>query len=430
MYAIGTVDRSFLGMPATQPPITGFFLDFRGTPPPFEALARRVEQRAGGLPALTHLLPGDAKRWWPVRTGAPDLAVHLRHQVLPAGDEVLADACDTLLSDPLPGPAHPQWDCRLLTQESAPDRFRLCFRIHHAFQDGVGGAYSTLALFADDPADGPRLYPAARASPATMLRIGAQMYAPLLSATPGWAGLHPPADDSGRRWNHHDVPTARLRDLAETHHANVNDVCLAALSLALKSWDAGPAPVHPPEPAHLLAVMSTRQPHERHAPGNRIGGYRIVLPGTATTLDAAVADVRRQSDVVRRGDRRDAFRALLGLPALLCPGPTMLRTMLGRRVYPLAASSITFPETFGCFGARFDAASMFVNVGDASPVYVSFTRTPTTVRCTVVADRPRARAITIPQHWARVLTGGTPSASGFSGPAPYGRRPADEASAG
>lgn len=412
MHMINQTDRSFLNLPATQPPITGFFLDFHGEPPSIEQLSARFGERLHSVPALTMLPPAKGvSKWRPTPVGEVDLGIHLHHRVLPADSEALASACNQLLGCPLPDAAHPQWDLWLLTQEATPDRFRMCFRIHHGFQDGVGAAYSTLALLADSSVDGPPLYPATGSSVAQALRAFLTLGKPLFIRRSTWLGAclsnssdtGTSADSAPLRWSYHDVPTERLRKLADMYRTSVNDVSLAALAIALQSWGADHAGNRGSARSRLLTIMSTRRPSEKYFPGNFVGADRLELPCAAATIDVALADVRRQTDIERHTNRRDAARAVLNLPGPLRPRARMLRMLNSPRFYPLLASSITYPEAFSCFDAHLSAASMILNVGDLSPVYLSFTRTPTTVRCTVVTDEKRLGAIDIPRRWALAL---------------------------
>jgi hypothetical protein len=409
MHAIGAMDRAFLSMPADQPPVVGFFLDFLGPPPSYDDLAARVLREARRLPALLHVFPPRGARTWPTRTGDLDQKVHLRHREIPAGGtQALVDACDDLIGQPLPGPEHPQWDCWLLTQPEAPDRFRVCFRVHHAFLDGVGAAHALIALLADSPVGGPRLHGTPRLGPGAVLRAAWSVASPAVRTDRARQHLgSAPPDRAAPLWSHHDVPTARLHALATAHGVTVNDVSLAALALALRSWRASTRPSAtqspPPPDQRTVLIMSTRRIHEQYAPGNYVAGSQLGLPRTATTLGAALQAVHRQTQVLRRTQRRHAVRALLDLPRPLGPSPGLLRGMLGPRVFPLLTSSVTFPVAFTSFGARLDAASMVLTVGAKTPVYLSFTRTPDTVRCTVVADAPRAHAVDLSRHWADAL---------------------------
>ncbi|MFH8472879.1 wax ester/triacylglycerol synthase domain-containing protein [Streptomyces sp. NPDC018000] len=398
MDAITPADRAFLQMPT--PPVTGFFLDFIGSPPAQETWARRILDRAGTIPTLLHTPPAPRDRTWTSRAEPLCPDTHLHHHPLPTRPHALSDACETLLARPLPPAPHPPWDIHLLTQPSTPERFRVALRIHHGHQDGVGAAHTAIALLCDTPTAGPHAHPAQRPRSTTTLAAGLRLAAPLLRPDPARPVLRAAlGGTNGPQWDYKDIPLTRLRALADAHHCTVNDVCLAALALALRAL----LPQTTSRPPHLLMALSTRRPDQSHAPGNHVGAHRLLLPTTATTLPAALTAIRQQTAALRRDHVRDAQRRLLTLRRPLSPSPRLLRTLLGPHLYPLATSSITFPNALTCFDARLEAASMFLTVGPYSPVYLSITRTLDTVRCTAIADAPRRNAMALPQHWKHAL---------------------------
>ncbi|MFD9277851.1 wax ester/triacylglycerol synthase domain-containing protein [Streptomyces mirabilis] len=282
----GPVDRFFL----KHRPATGFILDFEGALPDSHELAARTVRRAVGLPALNHLLPTqDEKRWRP-REQRLDEAVHIRfHTGLPALEDLDA-ATNEVLFRPLPDGPHPPWDVRLLSGQDT-GRFRLCYRIHHAIQDGVGAAYTVLALFSDTEAVGPHLHRAALPTAAGALRVLREFlltsrhkrHWPELRAAPSRRWL----------WAYQDVSAVRVRSVADAYGASVNETCLAALAQAFRRWRHGnehDGPTCPDLPA--LVPMSTRLAQERLAPGNRLVSHRLSLPCSAEELDEAVNRVR------------------------------------------------------------------------------------------------------------------------------------------
>ncbi len=381
------------------PPVTGFFLDFSGSPPSQEELEKRVLERVGGIPALNCAPPASRDRAWTPAGTSPGREAHL-HLSSPNGPETLEEICETVLARPLPPAPHPPWDLHLLTQPSTPDRFRIALRIHHGHQDGVGIAHSALALLSDTPGDGPSAHPAQRPRASAALAAFLSVAAPSLNAGRAQPALRSALLGTiGPHWSYRDIPLNRLRSLADTHRSTVNDVCLAALALALRPL----LPPKVPAPPSLLMALSTRQPHEGRAPGNHVGAVRLVLPTSATTLPAALAAVHHQTTAMRRDRVRDINRVVLSLPWPFRPGPRLLRTLLGSRPYPLAASSVTIPDSFTCFGAPLQGASMFLTTNPRRPVYLSFTRTVDTVRCTVITDASRRNATLLPRRWEQAL---------------------------
>lgn len=329
--------------------------------------------------------------------------MHGNDKVTLAGPQELADETERLISRPLPSREHPAWDWWLLAAKDEPERFRVCFRNHHGLLDGVGAAHTVLALLADTPVSGPRLFPPSLPTAAETLQLHMDLAASLVSNR-GWREFTTRRPGPPSRWDHRDMAVTRLRALADTYGASVNDVSLAALALALRDWRAQHSPAKTTVQNLTVAVpVSTRLIDQQYAPGNHLTLHRLRLPCTATNLREAVERVQQRNEPFRRTRKRDAARVALSrpLPARLA-GP-LLRAMSGPRSYPLMATSVTFPEQFTCFGSPLDYASLFFNVSDDNPICVGFTRTPSTLRCTVNTDHERAAALTIPVYWARAL---------------------------
>lgn len=425
--AVGPIDRAFLALARYHQPTTGFLLDFAGPVPERAALAERVVRRAAGLPALNLLRPvGRARSWRRRRTElAPE--VHVRWRQGLRGAAELAAATDELLSRPLPGAEHPPWDVWVLGLDADAEAgtgvgvdvgvrvgtgagsgagtstgvgFRVLLRVHHAVQDGVGAAHSALALFGDEPAAGPHLYPAGPPTVSGALLAAADA-ARQLRAYGGprdWPELR--VSPTGRTgWVGRDVPLTRLRELADAAGTSVNDVALAGLAGALRDWHGGGAAAGRSE-LPVVVAMSTRGPAERYAPGNHVVGHRLVLPTSAGRLPDALAAVRRQTDAVRRTHTRDVRRLLV---RMLPHRAGELAMTVVKNAVPIGASSVTVADTLHCLGAPLTGASMIYDVHDGLLGYVSFTRAAEVLRCGLVYDTALPRAAELPGLWQRVV---------------------------
>ncbi|WP_235192819.1 hypothetical protein [Streptomyces viridochromogenes] len=155
--------------------------------------------------------------------------------------------------------------------------------------------------------------------------------------------------------------------------------------------------------AHVLVPMSLRQDHERHAPGNRLAGLRLLLPSSAPHLSQAIHCVHRQTRRARITHQRDVSRmALWLLPSRL--GEAACKLITSKAPCPLIASAITFPATFTCLGAQLFAASMFNDLYHERLSYISFTRAAGIIRCGMFYDSALPGAQAIPSLWNAELT--------------------------
>lgn len=393
------IDRSHL----EHQTVTGFILDFEGPPPQPSDFSALTLHRATTLPALNRLLPappGQPRHWWGSRL---DAAVHIRHRaVLPACEDLHA-ATNEVIFRPLPSYPSPPWDIWML---SVPDgnRFRLCYRISHAIQDGVGAAHTVLALLGNAETAGPYSQRPSVPTPRGTLRVVREfLQAPRQERD--WPSLL--ATPLGHlTWVYQDVPATLARTVADNCGATVNDVCLAALAQAFRQHHSDSAQgalstIDVP----ALVPMSTRSAQQRHAPGNHSVSHRLLLPCSAERLAEAIRRVSRQTAAVRKTRQRDASRLAL-IPLTPRLGDWVIDRMTVTRAAPVVASSVTFPRTVTCAGARLTGASMFCDPYNKRLAYISFTRTTDVIRCTAVYDSAFSRAAAIPSGWKTSLTAG------------------------
>lgn len=373
-------------------------LDFDGRAPHPQHLAARIRQRAPHLPALTVLRPEHDARVFPVCAEPPDPDVHLRYeQAATAADLpfLLAD----LLARPLPAPPHPPWDLRVI-RVGHVNRFHLCYRIHHAVQDGIGGAHTLLALAADDPTPGPFPHPPARPTVRGILHAARELAAASRAARPRDPATGHPATSGRYSVDERDASERHLRELAHRHGSSVNDVCLAALALALGRAPRGSRPAEGPGGFPVAVPMSYRTNAERHAPGNRMLGYRLLLPTTARDLGEAVRLVRRTTEPLRRHRAKDSRRAALALlPDRLATAAAGAHT----RATAAVVTSMTYPEPARVAGARMTGASALFPPDETLTAYISFTRACGRVRFTLVHDRSVRPPTALPENWLDAL---------------------------
>ncbi|TQE21487.1 DUF1298 domain-containing protein [Streptomyces ipomoeae] len=376
------IDKTFLSFNGQDQPVITFALDYHGPCPPLEPLRDRVAKRASLLPGLR---PMDSQ------TGK---------NVFRLDGIDIDEETNRLLGTPFSfAGTVPLWDVWLLSETRDTNHFRVLFRAHHGFLDGVGATHLLSALLPDAPGEGSRLYAPGKAS----ARGRARVLRDLVASLAGRGDRPPPRPAKpsapARRHAFQDVPLTVVRALADSYGVSVNDVNMAALCLALGNGDGllGDASVG--------VAMSTRTPAERHSIGNRLGMFRLTVPSRVTSLKEAVHHVHRHTQKLRDTAHRDALRKTMDMKIHPKIGVPAFRSMLKPKNTPLVVSSVTVPLSppHHLFGAELRSAAMMLNVFDGFPAYVSFTRTNNRIRCAAISDDRRAPILALPGSWASAL---------------------------
>src|SRR5262245_38512399 len=139
---------------------------------PFEAFARAMEERLGGIPRYRErpvrpLLDLDWPRW--EIDPAFEVRRHLRHVAVPppGGEVELHELVDSLFATRL-DPRRPLWETYLI-DGLAGGRSALLCKVHHAMIDGVSGAQVLEAMADPVPHEAPRSSAHAPRSPRPLL---------------------------------------------------------------------------------------------------------------------------------------------------------------------------------------------------------------------------------------------------------------------
>ncbi|MEV6307217.1 wax ester/triacylglycerol synthase domain-containing protein [Streptomyces sp. NPDC051840] len=310
----------------------GAVLHVTGAVPEPADLREHLAERLPGLPCLTHVLSGDgtAARWVPA---VPDLAHHVRAQMVDSGPGALETAVRILLREPW-SEGRPAWRMILL-HGHACDGFALLYLAHHAVQDGGSMAAVLEALF------GPSLPPERLSAPArgltstgrprplqvlrtirTLLRHVRRHHL--------WQSASQPL--SSRRhtlWT--QVPDTWLRIAAQAGGASTNDVYLTALTGAVTRWaeEAWPRASEGMLPVMVPVNLRTRE--EATAPGNRLFLTRIDLPSGTTPGGPRLARTREITAPLKCREHKTVLRAALTrLPPWLLRRLVAVSTAPGR----------------------------------------------------------------------------------------------------
>jgi diacylglycerol O-acyltransferase len=370
---------------------------FEGRAPTPKELVEHVQSRLHLVPRYRQRLayvPLDQGR--PVWTDDPHFNphYHIRHTALPrpGDDAALKRLAGRLFSQRLDR-SKPLWEIWLV-ERMAGRRFALIAKTHHALVDGISGVDITTVLFDADP------HPAAAAQDGRASDPPSEPWSPrplpgsakllgeaLLERTtvPGeiargarrvlrrplralgqlrdglanigattLAGINAPAPASPlnvdigphRRYTWVDADLARFKAIKDSLGGTLNDVVLAAVSLALGRWLR--AHDQPTEDLVLKAMVpvSVRADIERGALGNRVAAMWAPLPVGIEDPIACYEQIRAAMDDLKHSGQAVGAQVLTNL-AGFAP-PTILsqaaRLQARQRYFNLVVTNVPGPQ--------------------------------------------------------------------------------------
>lgn len=309
---VSVLDRGFYWAAEQTPRQTdmdfGALLRVRGPAPDRAALMSLLGEHVERAPVLAYRLTDAC--WRP----DPEFEVdrHVRHRRLAPGTDPVG-AVTAVRETPLPGEA-PLWDLTLLDGYDDGE-YALCYRVHHAFQDGMAMAATLETLFGQRCLPPPHAAAAApeRQRPAPQLRShgrsGVDLAFPL-RRRPLWPPRSSPLTGH-RRLQVFDLDSAVVRTVARGSGATRNQVCLAALAGALRdSAAAGTFTTRHPGPVVTLP-LHLRSGDVHAALGNTIGMLPVTLPCAVATPADRLRHLMHQTRTERLERHRARFRTVL-----------------------------------------------------------------------------------------------------------------------
>ena len=367
----------------------GAVLVFEGPPPSYDEFVEHIEARLHLVPRFRQKLA-----FPPLQSGKPvwvddarlNLEYHVRHSSLPApgDDNQLAQLTGRLFSQQLDR-SKPLWEMYLV-QGLEGNRFALISKTHHALVDGISGVDLATVLFDANPVPAGLTPPVrpwepkSEPSELALLARGAENLAKLplrlgrrliraaqdprrtieqvKDAAEGvgevaWELLNPAPDVPLNRpisphrrylWVHSHLDDFKV--VKDAFGGTVNDVVLAVVAGALRSWlqdrgvrTAGLAP-------RALVPVSMRSDEERGMLGNRLAIVRAPLPVYAHDPVERLRIVREEMARVKSSKQVMGAETLVALNDFA--PPTMLaqasRLNFSTRLFNLLVTNVPGPQ--------------------------------------------------------------------------------------
>ncbi|MEE1752118.1 wax ester/triacylglycerol synthase domain-containing protein [Streptomyces sp. SP18CS02] len=303
-------------------PYIGAVLHATGTAPKLSDVREQIAGRIDRMPSLVCRVSKQGRRTvWDVDPDF-DPGRHVHEILLPDGVTSPDQTVEALLCEPMAEDA-PRWGVWLIHGYSGGE-YVLFYRAHHAAQDGQALLDAVTTLFGAGPPVAPRravVTPPVRRpwrSRIPARAIGRNMVdlARGLRSTMTWSKGRPLTGQA--RIVSASVPLPWLRETARVLGATPNDICLAALAEALRTWLPEDRPAgRGRRDLHVGMPVTLRYPEERYSVGNRVSAVRIPLSFWADSSTERVAAIARATRRIRTDGMRRVLRAQTRLPEWL-----------------------------------------------------------------------------------------------------------------
>src|SRR4051812_32953655 len=383
---LSTLDSLFLELEdRTAHMHVGAVAIFEGPPPPYRDLLRLIGARLDSVPRYRQrvmFVPGKLGRPVWVDETQFDLEYHLRHTALPSpgGEEELKKLAGRLLSQGLDRDK-PLWEMWLV-EGMGNGRFAIVSKTHHAMLDGVSGVDLATVLMDTEPSSTPPDEPPAwkpRKAPAVSellvtsvreqvshplkmarealepnseaVKILGQLFSglkPLLGVVSmGMAPQSPINVPIGphRRFEMVELSLAEVKEVRAAHGGTVNDVILATVAGALRTWltERGEPPM---ADMRAMVPVSMRTQDGRGTFGNQVSAVFCPLPVTEASPLERLRKVREAMKGVKEGGSALGAHALSRLgdfapPTLLAQAS---RLQAVTRMFNLVVTNVPGPQ--------------------------------------------------------------------------------------
>jgi diacylglycerol O-acyltransferase / wax synthase len=347
-----------------------------------------------------------------------DLGYHVRRSAVPkpGTDEQLHELVARVMSRPLER-ARPLWEMYLV-EGLSDHRFAVLSKTHHAVVDGVSAVDIGQLILDETPQPRDTLPDAWRPTPepgwselvaaalaetvrrprslvdnlrggiADVERTAGRAFGALSGVTA--AAMRtvvrpaPTLPLNGRigpqrRFATADTSLDVYRQIRAAHGGTVNDVVLATVAGALRTWLLTRGePVRPATTVRALVPVSVRRPEEKAALGNRVSSYLVDLPVGEPNAVMRLQRVSYAMQAHKDSGHAVAAEALIGLagfaPPTLHALGARVASGVSRRVFNLVVTNVPGPQIpLYAGGARMLAAYPVVPLAHGQAVAVGVT---------------------------------------------------------
>ncbi|OKJ13930.1 hypothetical protein AMK19_11250 [Kitasatospora sp. CB01950] len=258
----------------------GVFSRMPGPAPALDDLKALLADAVDRAPTLSYRITGRGRRArWEVDPGF-DIGRHVLECRVRPGRSVQQAVMDALRANPLPR-EHPLWSVIVL-HGYRQDEFTLCYRAHHAFQDGMAVARTCEAVFGGAALNRPEPLPAPERPPARLLLTVFREFGRIAWRPARWLPRATSKDGPTPALHTAVLDADAVRAVAAGTGATPAQIALAVLAGALRAWQPQHWTDRPDRRQRrglpTLLSMSLRPFTDRSALGTQAGLLPVALP--------------------------------------------------------------------------------------------------------------------------------------------------------
>ncbi len=325
-----------------------------------------------------------------------DPAVHVHRMALPSpgGAEALADLVSEIISTPLDR-GRPLWELHVVEGVEPPigHGVALLARVHHCLGDGLALVRMLLAVVGVDAHAvdlGPLLPPQPSRGGGVLSRVARDFGALSKLLTLPFDHMAPldrPQSHAKRVAWSSGVPLDRVKRIARVAGAKANDVLMASVTAAVRSYLLGHGALPDRREVHAIVPVLLSGTADNARLGNHFGLVFAPLPLDLESPVERIREMKRRMDSIKASREADITFAILGAAGLTAARVERLAVdVLSRKASLLVTNVAGPPSALELGGQVVESMTVWAPTAGHVALGVSLLSYAGTLRMSVVSD--------------------------------------------